>query len=388
MSEPVGRVSDSSARLGPGDRRHRRCERGHRAGHVVPRARARGRAGTASRPAGARAAGPRPTPYAGCAPRCGTCEIDLAAPPPDAPRRLPAPPPALPPARPAARARTSTASSACSPTSCGPAPARARSTTSRQTRLAAARRRSASQVFGVDKFPRMTDYVVPTGVRIADADRVRLGAHLAEGTTVMHEGFVNYNAGTLGTSMVEGRITRRASSSGDGSDVGGGASIMGTLSGGGTQVDLDRRALPDRRQRRHRHLARRRLRRRGGLLRHRRHQGDAARRARGQGARPVRRRQPAVPPQLGHRHGRGRAVAGRRGRAQRRRCTRTEDAPMRPGQARRRGRRPPRPGGRRRGVRRRPGTGPATTRRSASAPTEVGGHDGDPHRRAGAQRDA
>ena len=91
------------------------------------------------------------------------------------------------------------------------------------------------QVFGVDKFPRMTDYVVPSGVRIADADRVRLGAHLAEGTTVMHEGFVNYNAGTLGTSMVEGRITAGVVV-GDGSDVGGGASIMGTLSGGGTQV--------------------------------------------------------------------------------------------------------------------------------------------------------
>jgi 2,3,4,5-tetrahydropyridine-2-carboxylate N-succinyltransferase len=99
------------------------------------------------------------------------------------------------------------------------------------------------QVFGVDKFPRMTDYVVPTGVRIADADRVRLGAHLAEGTTVMHEGFVNYNAGTLGTSMVEGRITAGVVV-GDGSDVGGGASIMGTLSGGGTQVvSIGRRCL-------------------------------------------------------------------------------------------------------------------------------------------------
>jgi 2,3,4,5-tetrahydropyridine-2-carboxylate N-succinyltransferase len=88
------------------------------------------------------------------------------------------------------------------------------------------------QVFGVDKFPRMTDYVVPSGVRIADADRVRLGAHLAVGTTVMHEGFVNYNAGTLGASMVEGRISAGVVV-GDGSDVGGGASIMGTLSGGG-----------------------------------------------------------------------------------------------------------------------------------------------------------
>ena len=91
------------------------------------------------------------------------------------------------------------------------------------------------QVFSVDKFPRMTDYVVPSGVRIADADRVRLGAHLAEGTTVMHEGFVNFNAGTLGASMVEGRISAGVVV-GDGSDIGGGSSIMGTLSGGGTAV--------------------------------------------------------------------------------------------------------------------------------------------------------
>jgi 2,3,4,5-tetrahydropyridine-2-carboxylate N-succinyltransferase len=90
-------------------------------------------------------------------------------------------------------------------------------------------------VLGVDKFPRMVDYVVPTGVRIADADRVRLGAHLAEGTTVMHEGFCNFNAGTLGESMVEGRISAGVVV-GKGSDVGGGASIMGTLSGGGKQV--------------------------------------------------------------------------------------------------------------------------------------------------------
>ena len=90
-------------------------------------------------------------------------------------------------------------------------------------------------VYGLDKFPRMTDYVVPTGVRIADADRVRLGAHLAAGTTVMHEGFVNFNAGTLGSSMVEGRISAGVVV-GDGSDVGGGASIMGTLSGGGSEV--------------------------------------------------------------------------------------------------------------------------------------------------------
>ena len=90
-------------------------------------------------------------------------------------------------------------------------------------------------ISGVDKFPRMVDYVVPSGVRIADADRVRLGAHLAPGTTVMHEGFVNFNAGTLGASMVEGRISAGVVV-GNGSDIGGGASIMGTLSGGGQEV--------------------------------------------------------------------------------------------------------------------------------------------------------
>ena len=98
-------------------------------------------------------------------------------------------------------------------------------------------------VYGVDKFPRMVDYVLPSGVRIADADRVRLGAHLAEGTTVMHEGFVNFNAGTLGVSMVEGRISAGVVV-GDGSDVGGGASIMGTLSGGGKEIiSIGRRCL-------------------------------------------------------------------------------------------------------------------------------------------------
>ncbi|PFG33747.1 2,3,4,5-tetrahydropyridine-2,6-dicarboxylate N-succinyltransferase [Sanguibacter antarcticus] len=97
------------------------------------------------------------------------------------------------------------------------------------------RARGPVTVIGVDKFPRMVDYVVPSGVRVADADRVRLGAHLASGTTVMHEGFVNFNAGTLGTSMVEGRISAGVVV-GDGSDVGGGASIMGTLSGGGREV--------------------------------------------------------------------------------------------------------------------------------------------------------
>ena len=110
-------------------------------------------------------------------------------------------------------------------------------------RLALLSARDRVSVLGVDKFPRMTDYVVPSGVRIADADRVRLGAHLAPGTTVMHEGFVNFNAGTLGTSMVEGRISSGVVV-GDGSDIGGGASIMGTLSGGGQeQITIGERCL-------------------------------------------------------------------------------------------------------------------------------------------------
>jgi 2,3,4,5-tetrahydropyridine-2-carboxylate N-succinyltransferase len=112
-----------------------------------------------------------------------------------------------------------------------------------ETTRARLRRRGAVAVYGVDKFPRMVDYVVPAGVRIADADRVRLGAHLAEGTTVMHEGFVNFNAGTLGASMVEGRISAGVVV-GDGTDVGGGASIMGTLSGGGKEkITLGERVL-------------------------------------------------------------------------------------------------------------------------------------------------
>ena len=104
-----------------------------------------------------------------------------------------------------------------------------------EVREALLRKGEHHTVHGVDKFPRMTDYVVPTGVRIADASRVRLGAHLAEGTTVMHEGFCNFNAGTLGASMVEGRISAGVIV-GNGSDIGGGASIMGTLSGGGKEM--------------------------------------------------------------------------------------------------------------------------------------------------------
>lgn len=103
------------------------------------------------------------------------------------------------------------------------------------TRIRARARSQHVTVLSVDKFPRMVDYVVPSGVRIADADRVRLGAHLAEGTTVMQEGFCNFNAGTLGASMVEGRISAGVVV-GNGSDIGGGASIMGTLSGGGSEV--------------------------------------------------------------------------------------------------------------------------------------------------------
>jgi 2,3,4,5-tetrahydropyridine-2,6-dicarboxylate N-succinyltransferase len=110
-------------------------------------------------------------------------------------------------------------------------------------RLRPALQRAGIQAYAIDKFPRLTDYVSPDRVRIADASRVRLGAHLAPGTTVMHEGFVNFNAGTLGTSMIEGRVSQGVVV-GDGSDVGGGASIMGTLSGGGTErVTIGERAL-------------------------------------------------------------------------------------------------------------------------------------------------
>ncbi len=124
-------------------------------------------------------------------------------------------------------------------TSLGPVPVDA----VEHARLAARAGGAPLAVYGVDKFPRMTDYVVPTGVRIADADRVRLGAHLAAGTTVMHEGFCNFNAGTLGASMVEGRISQGVVV-GDGSDIGGGASIMGTLSGGGKEmVSIGERCL-------------------------------------------------------------------------------------------------------------------------------------------------
>ena len=168
-------------------------------------------------------------------------------------------------------------------------------------------------VYGVDKFPRMTDYVLPAGVRIADADRVRLGAHLAEGTTVMHEGFVNFNAGTLGSSMVEGRISAGVVV-GDGSDVGGGSSIMGTLSGGGKEViSVGERCL---------------LGANSGIgislgddcvveagcyvtAGHQGHRQGHGLQAEGhQGRRAVRGQQHPVPPQLHHRRRRGGAVEG------------------------------------------------------------------------------
>ncbi|MDR1447651.1 MAG: 2,3,4,5-tetrahydropyridine-2,6-dicarboxylate N-succinyltransferase [Candidatus Ancillula sp.] len=112
-----------------------------------------------------------------------------------------------------------------------------------ETRLKLLEQHGSVNILSLDKIPRMVDFVVPSGVRIADADRVRLGAYLTPGTTVMHEGFVNYNAGTTGTSMVEGRISQGVVV-GDGSDIGGGASIMGTLSGGGKhKISIGRRSL-------------------------------------------------------------------------------------------------------------------------------------------------
>jgi CHAD domain-containing protein len=152
------------------------------------------------------------------------------------------------------------------------------------------RARGPVTVHLVDKLPRMVDYVVPSGVRIADADRVRLGAHLAAGTTVMHEGFVNFNAGTLGASMIEGRISQGV--------------VVADGSG--------------RRERGNRHLARRRLRRGGRALRHVRHHSHAAGRSGGQGPRPVRAVRAAVPAQLHHRHGRGTVAFRREHRTQRR----------------------------------------------------------------------
>ena len=149
-------------------------------------------------------------------------------------------------------------------------------------RLRARARGVVMSVHGVDKFPRMVDYVVPSGVRIADADRVRLGAHLADGTTVMHEGFVNFNAGTLGASMVEGRISAGVVV-GNGSDVGGGASIMGTLSGGGAEViSIGERCLIGANAGIG-HLPRRRLRGGGRLLHDGRLEGHAPRRPGRQG---------------------------------------------------------------------------------------------------------
>jgi 2,3,4,5-tetrahydropyridine-2,6-dicarboxylate N-succinyltransferase len=184
-----------------------------------------------------------------------------------------------------------------------------------ETTRAKLRARGPVTVYSVDKFPRMVDYVVPSGVRIGDADRVRLGAHLASGTTVMHEGFVNFNAGTLGASMVEGRISAGVVV-GDGSDIGGGASTMGTLSGGGTTViSIGERSLLGANSGLGIPLG---LRPRSRPLPHRGHQGHHPRRNHRQGRPAQRPEQPAVPAQLRHRRRRGRAPQGHGHRTQRR----------------------------------------------------------------------
>ena len=207
-------------------------------------------------------------------------------------RRLPAPAPALAPARRAARGQTSTASSACCPTSSGRSPGPCAVDGFEATRAAAARAPAArSRCYGVDKFPRMVDYVVPD--RRAHRRRRPGAARRPPGRAAPPS---CTRASSTSTPARSARRWSRAASRpgvvvGDGSDIGGGASIMGTLSGGGTRGRLDRRALPARRQRRRRHLARRRLRRRGRPLRHRRHEGHrlgAGRADRRQGARAVR----------------------------------------------------------------------------------------------------
>ena len=171
-------------------------------------------------------------------------------------------------------------------------------------------------VHSIDKFPRMLDYVVPTGVRVADADRVRLGAHLAEGTTVMHEGFVNFNAGTVGTAMVEGRISQGVVV-GEGSDIGGGASIMGTLSGGGTEiVRIGERCLLGANAGLG-HLARRRLHRRGRPLPHGRLARHDDRRLSREGSGPERAERSPVPAQQHVGRHRGAGARGALRRAQR-----------------------------------------------------------------------
>ena len=289
---------------------------------LVPRAGARRRADAGRRPARARSAsttlrGVRIAPVT-------TVIDDLDAPPAGPVGRLPAPASALPPPRPARTRSTSTASSACWRTSRGRASAPSTSSSSTRVRLRCRAEGRHLEVYGVDKFPRMTDYVVPAGVRIADADRVRLGAHLAEGTTVMHEGFVNYNAGHA--RRLDGRGAHQR-----------GRRRRRRLGHRRRRVDhghaerrrqrghLDRRALPARRQRRHRHLARRRLRRRGRALPHRGHARDAARRRGRQGARAERRVEPALPPQQRDRRRRGAASAAARGAASTRCCTPTSE---------------------------------------------------------------
>ena len=210
-------------------------------------------------------------------------------------------------------ASTSTASSACCPRSAGRP--RARWTRPGPSRCSCGRGRPGGtcEVQSVDKFPRMLDYVVPAGVRVADASRVRLGAHLAEGTTVMHEGFVNFNAGTLGASMVEGRI-----SAGRGGRRGHRRRRRRLDHGHAVRrrqgAHLGRRAVPARRELRARHLAGRRLRGRGRSLPHRGHDRDHGQRAAGQGARAERAAGADVHPAQRHRggarRGRGRSAWG------------------------------------------------------------------------------
>ena len=207
--------------------------------------------------------------------------------------RVPAAAPAQPPAGRAAHDQPGRNLRRVCPTWSGPRWAPARSTGSSPSGPGSRPGTATVTVYGVDKFPRMVDYVLPSGVRIADADRVRLGAHLAAGTTVMHEGFVNFNAGTLGSLDGRGpdllrrggrpRLRRRWRR------LDHGHAVRRRSAG-----DLDRRALPARRERRDRHRTRRRLRGRGRAVRHRGHQGHAAGRRRGQGPHPVRGERAAV----------------------------------------------------------------------------------------------
>ena len=252
---------DRTHSLGLRPRDHRR--RRNRARHLVPlpgTRRAARRPRPAHRPGRARSAHRRTTSAATCT-STSSPSRSTWMPPPHPPRTPTCACTCSATCSCSRTPSTSTASSRHLPivawTNAGPDAPRATS-----PRLRPPLQRAGISAHGIDKFPRLLDYVMPDRVRIADASRVRLGAHLAPGTTVMHEGFVNFNAGTLGASMVEGRISQGVVV-GDGSDIGGGASIMGTLSRRRHAARRDRRARAARRELRHRHLDRRRLRRRG-----------------------------------------------------------------------------------------------------------------------------